>query len=72
MMSGMNLFVPLPSHIRDIEICSRAAKKGLSCSPLSQYYISSPSRNGLQLGCCSFTEQEMDVAMDMLVGLIRG
>ncbi len=68
--AGMHIAVKLPDFLKDSEVSEKLAQHGITCHPLSSYYATSSSQNGLLMGFCSFTETEMEVAMMKLKQVI--
>lgn len=61
--AGMHITVRLPEHLPDHFIAKEAAKMGVTCVPLSGYYAGEEGGNGLVLGFCAYTPEEMESAM---------
>lgn len=57
--AGMQLALKLTIDIDDKVITLAAKKKGVSILALSSHYKTAPAVNGLLLGFCSYTEQEI-------------
>jgi len=68
--AGMQIAVKLAPGFEDKTIAKVAAEKGVTCFALSTYYASKSPQQGLLLGFCSFTEDEMRRAMVTLKTLI--
>ena len=64
--AGMQITIRLPFEYDDKKLSAALSKKGLKCPALSTYYKSTHSQNGLVLGFCGFTTEEMQDAMDVL------
>ena len=64
--AGMHIAVRLPAHLLDTAIASEAERSGVSCIPLSSYYAGTGEGNGLVLGFCAYTPDEMQSAMIQL------
>lgn len=64
--AGMQIAVKLPEIYMDAKITASAEEKGISCSALSAYYKSATPQNGLLMGFCSHTVEEMANAMGEL------
>ncbi|PHS79349.1 MAG: aspartate aminotransferase [Rhodospirillaceae bacterium] len=69
--AGMQIAVKLNKGYDDQRIAKAAADHGIVCFALSGYYASKPPQQGLLLGFCSFTEDEMTRAMVTLKVLIN-
>lgn len=54
----------------DTEIARHANEHGLTAQPLSQFCTTRNACNGLLLGYCGFTEDEMKVALATLGGVL--
>jgi len=66
----MHLVLLLPRRIRDREVALRAARRGLSATPLSSCYAGRPTRSGLVLGYGSARLAEIPEATRRLAALI--
>ena len=64
--AGMHIAVKLPDHLPDKVVADAAARSGVSCIPLSNYYARPRKGNGLALGFCAYTPDEMGAAMVLL------
>lgn len=64
--AGMHIAVILPKIYKDTEIVALAEQQGLGCRALSTYYASEPKQNGLLMGFCSHTNEELFAAMGRL------
>lgn len=69
--AGMHIAVELPDHLPDKVVADAAARSGVSCIPLSNYYAPPITGNGLALGFCAYTPDEMQSAMARLERVIR-
>ena len=69
--AGMQIAIKLPPEHNDKQISKAALSKGIFCPPLSDYYRSSHSQNGLLLGFCGFTAEEMQASMETLSSIIQ-
>ena len=69
--AGMQIAIKLPPEYNDKQLSKAALSKGIFCPPLSDYYSSSHSQNGLLLGFCGFTIEEMQAAMETLSSIIQ-
>lgn len=69
--AGMLIAVKLPGYLKDIEIAQQAEKIGLSCPALSRYFAGPKKQNGLLLGFCGYTVDELENAMLLLRDLIN-
>ena len=68
--AGMHIVLRLPDDLSDVAISEAAARQGLTCPPLSGYCGSEHRLNGLLLGFCSFTIDEINAAMPKLSAAI--
>jgi GntR family transcriptional regulator / MocR family aminotransferase len=69
--AGMQVAVKLPRTIADKKLSALTADNGITCTALSTYYASETPQNGLLLGFCSFTIEEMEGAFEDLLKIIR-
>ena len=69
--AGMQIAIKLPPEYNDKQISRIALSKDIICPPLSDYYKSSHSQNGLLLGFCGFTVEEMQKAMETLREIVE-
>ena len=69
--AGMQIAINLPTKYNDMQLSRIALSKGIFCPPLSSYYTSAHSQNGLLLGFCGFTVEEMQTAMETLKDTIQ-
>ncbi len=69
--AGMQIAIKLPPEYNDKQISKAALSKDIFCPPLSDYYNSRHSQNGLLLGFCGFTVDEMQKAMETLKSIIQ-
>ncbi|MES0881486.1 PLP-dependent aminotransferase family protein [Roseibium sp. SCP14] len=65
--AGMQVVLHLNSRFEDFRISQHAADKGMSVQPLSYYSTGDLSHNGLILGFCGSTEEELGRALDLLL-----
>jgi GntR family transcriptional regulator / MocR family aminotransferase len=70
--AGMHLAVTLPHGLRDIDIATTAAAKGLWLWPLSPSYIGTPARHGFILGFGNTPAEEMPAAVSQLRSHLHG
>lgn len=68
--AGMQIAVKLNANYDDQKIAKATAHKGITCFALSGYYASKAQQQGLLLGFCSFTKDEMSHAMMILKSVI--
>ena len=68
--AGMQIAIKLPSEYDDKKLSAAALDKQLICPALSTYYKSADKQNGLVLGFCGFTAEEMQKAMSSLGNII--
>ncbi|MFA3917118.1 PLP-dependent aminotransferase family protein [Ruegeria sp. 2012CJ15-1] len=64
--AGMQVVLHLTSAFSDIDICHRAFDKGVVVQPLSRFSIGNPRHNGLIIGFCACSEEEMKPALAIL------
>lgn len=65
--TGMQIAVKLPDKLKDTEIVAAAAGQGVSCcTALSNYNAKDSGLNGLLMGFCGYTKEEMSNAMERL------
>ncbi|WP_424944118.1 PLP-dependent aminotransferase family protein [Aliiroseovarius crassostreae] len=69
--AGMQICFHLQGELRDTEIARRAADQKLTISPLSHYAQDGSGVNGLILGFCATSEDEMAPALQRLTSLLR-
>jgi GntR family transcriptional regulator/MocR family aminotransferase len=69
--AGMHLVVLLPPKSRDHEIATRAARLGISVSPLSSCYAGRPRQPGLILGYGATRLSEIPEAVRRLKSVLR-
>ena len=69
--AGMQIAIRLPYSLKDTVISKEASKTGIHCPALSTYYSTLPPQNGLLMGFCGYTFQEMDNAMEKLKKIIQ-
>ena len=69
--AGMQLVFHLIALLNDVTIVKRAKEKGFHFDALSQSAASNPGYNGFILGFCSYSEQEMDNAIDCLSHIVN-
>lgn len=70
--AGMQLVFHLADGLDDADIARRAAARGVCARPLSAFSIRDTGHNGLILGFCGFSEDEMAPALDVLKACIAG
>ena len=68
--AGMQVAVRFPDCVPDTELAATAATAGLSCPALSPYFTSPPVENGLLMGFCNCTPEEMRAAMPRLEEIV--
>jgi len=68
--AGMHVLLSLPDSLCDQTLSQAAARRGLSCPPLSSYYAASPRTQGLLLGFCGFTPSEITESYEILGTLL--
>ncbi|MGR3760192.1 MocR-like pyridoxine biosynthesis transcription factor PdxR [Roseobacteraceae bacterium NS-SX3] len=64
--AGMQIVFRLRGGLDDREICARARALGLDAGALSDFCAAGERQNGLILGCCQATEEELDAALETL------
>lgn len=64
--AGMQIAFHLNGSLRDIEISRTAERAGLTVAPLSLYSHGKSNINGLLLGFCAFTTDELNDALHLL------
>lgn len=68
--AGMQLAFFLNPEVSDKAVASRARKEGIIVGPISEFYAEGPARNGLLLGFCGFSPEEMQPALETLLGVL--
>ena len=69
--AGMTVVVKLPDATSDIDIALRARSFGLAPVPLSPWYVSNPTRQGLLLGVTNLHEEALRADCSRLLDLVR-
>ena len=69
--AGMQTVLHLHPGLDDMALAERARAAGLTVSALSRYCAVPGRGNGLILGFCAFSENEMDPALDTLRALLE-
>lgn len=64
--AGMQVVFHLKEPFRDAEISKTALVKGVKVKPLSEFSVGRSQYNGLILGFCGFSEEEMEPALSAL------
>ena len=64
--AGMQIVVRLAPQFDDVQIAKLAAQRGVTCAALSSYYACEPKVQGLLLGFCGFSPQELKSAVNVL------
>lgn len=64
--AGMQIVFHLNPGFRDEDIASLARQRGLIIRPLSSMFARDGGANGLMLGFCAYTEDELTPAIDVL------
>lgn len=64
--AGMQIVFHLHPGFRDKDIADLARQKGLIIRPLTSMFARDGSANGLMLGFCAYTEDELITAIDVL------
>jgi GntR family transcriptional regulator/MocR family aminotransferase len=68
--AGMQITVGLAPGYDDLEIAARARARGVPVTPLSIYYAGDDRRQGLLLGFCPYTEEEIGARVDTLADIL--
>jgi GntR family transcriptional regulator / MocR family aminotransferase len=69
--AGLAVVVLMPKVTSDVDIASRALRFGLAPSPLSPWYMQSPSQRGLLLGVTNLDERRLPADCRRLAELAR-
>ncbi len=69
--AGMQLVFHLTTPFKDVEIAKQAEVKGFNFNALSKSSMSQSNYNGFILGFCSYSEQDMNAAMDCLSDIFK-
>lgn len=69
--AGMQIAFHLDRQLVDSSISARAESDGISAAPLSRYGHGKSDLNGLLLGFCAFTPDEMNAALAVLKKILR-
>lgn len=69
--AGMQVTFHLNKNLPDHEVSARAAELGVAVHPLSDYATKGSDFNGLILGFCGFTPDEMAPALGLLLQALR-
>lgn len=69
--AGMQVAFHLNAGLVDTEICTRAVKAGLAVEALSEFSIGETGHNGLLLGFCAYSVEELEPALDTLLEMMR-
>lgn len=64
--AGMQVAFHLNDTFDDAKVVRRARAKGVMMHPLSSFSTEDTGHNGLVMGFCAYTEDEMDCALDRL------
>ncbi len=64
--AGMQVVFHLADGFEDTEISMRASEMGVAAQPLSRFSVKGSAHNGLILGFCGYSEEEMDSALAAL------
>lgn len=64
--AGMQIVFHLNDGFRDDDVASLARKKGITARSLTSMHARNHGRNGLLLGFCAYTEDELNLAIDVL------
>jgi GntR family transcriptional regulator/MocR family aminotransferase len=73
--AGMQVVFHLTSGLQDREICKSATEQGLSIEALSSFVqaedLNKAKYNGLVLGFCGYSEEELQAGLDLLLRLLE-
>ena len=69
--AGMQIAFHLAPHLRDTKICADAASQGLTIEALSEFARGEPGYNGLILGFCGYSIDELDPGLATLLEILR-
>lgn len=69
--AGMHLLIRLAADLPDKDICLESHKQGLGCQPLSRYCTGTQAQNGLLLGFCGFSSDEIEDAISRLATIVK-
>lgn len=69
--AGMQIAFHLDRRFIDSHIGAMAESEGVSAAPLSRYSLGQSDLNGLLLGFCAFTPEEMNDALAVLQKILR-
>lgn len=69
--AGTHLVGWLPRGVKDHLVARTAASAGVETKPLSSYYLSRPTRDGLVLGYAAFKKAETDAGIEKLASVLR-
>ena len=69
--AGMTVVAKLPDSSSDVDIALRARSVGLAPVPLSPWYLSNPTQQGLLLGVTNLNEETLWANCSRLLNLVR-
>jgi len=69
--AGLVVVILLPEYASDVDVVLRALPFGLAPSPLSPWYMQSPSQRGLLLSVTNLNEQRLPADCLRLAELAR-
>lgn len=69
--AGMQITVTLPPECDDVALSRDLAHAGVSCPALSTYYKRATHQNGLLIGFCSFTPEEMQSSIQTMKTILK-
>lgn len=64
--TGLHIIGILKDHIKDFEFCNYLMENNITTFPLSSYYVSENTRNGLVMGYCSVNITRMKKKLDKM------
>ncbi|MBT3142852.1 PLP-dependent aminotransferase family protein [Phaeobacter gallaeciensis] len=64
--AGMQIVFHLTEGCKDTEIARRASEQGITVVPLSIFSKGNSVYNGLIMGFCAYSEEEMELALELL------
>ncbi len=69
--AGMQILVPLPASVEDRNVMENLAAEGIATQCLSALFSSGRTQNGLLIGFCAYTIEEMESRLPALLKAIR-
>lgn len=67
--TGLHIIGILKDHIKDYDFCNYLNQNNITVYPLSSYYISENSRNGLVMGYCSVNTTRLKKKLNIMYNL---